>query len=92
MLFLSRPSDQDRLNATVFELIHLKVGGSVCVPGCNWDCSNTLDYLEKRLKKPFIGTSVLDGSVFNVLNKSVAFTEYGVFIESLEEVCVHGNG
>jgi hypothetical protein len=86
MLFLSRPSDQDRLNATIYELIHLKVGGSVCVPGCNWDCYDTLNYLEKRLKQPFIGTSTLDGSAFNVLGKSVVFTEYGVFIEPLDNV------
>jgi hypothetical protein len=81
MLCLSYPNDQDRLNATVYELIHLKVEGSVCVPGCHWDCSDTLDYLEERLKLPLIGTLQLDGSSFCVLDKYVSFTESGVFVE-----------
>jgi hypothetical protein len=80
MLILSRPSDQGRLNAVIFELIGLNIHGTVCVPGNYWDCYDTLGYLEKRLKQPVIATHCVDGSEFSIRNKNISFTDRGVFI------------
>jgi hypothetical protein len=83
MLTLSCPVNQDRLNATVFEVLHLNVGGSVCILGDQWDCYSTLGYLEKRMKLPIIATQTIDGSAFCVCGKLIRFTDEGVFIFSM---------
>jgi len=80
MLVLSEPVNQDRLNACVYELLRLNVCGTLCVPG-RWDCSSTLDYLERRLKQTLIATLREDGSVFVVRGRMVCFTEDEVFVE-----------
>lgn len=80
MLTLSSPSDHDRLNAAIFEIVGLNVHGTVFIPGNQWDCYNTLGYLEKRLRQPIIATECADGSEFFIRNKHVRFTYEGVFV------------
>ena len=80
MLVFSEPADQDRLNACIYDLLHLNVCGTLCVPG-QWDCSDTLDYLERRLGLAMIATLREDGTVFVVCGRTVCFTGEGVFVE-----------
>jgi hypothetical protein len=80
MLTLSPPSDHDRLNAAVFEIVGLNVHGTVCIPGNQWDCYNTLGYLEQRLRQPIIATECVDGSEFFICDKHIRFASDGVFI------------
>jgi hypothetical protein len=80
MLVLSCPANHDRLNAAVFEVIHLNVSGAVCILGSGWDCYITLGYLEKRMKCLMIATQCSDGSEFRVCGRTVCFTDEGVFI------------
>lgn len=80
MLVLSEPANQDRFNACIYDLLHLNVCGTLCVPG-RWDWSSTLDYLERRLKQTLIATLREDGSVFVVRGRVICFTEDGVFME-----------
>lgn len=82
MLVLSRPFNQDRLNAAIFEIVGLNIHGTVCIPGEEWDCYQTLGYLERRLKRPFIATMCADGSRFCICGKVVYFGQFGVFIQS----------
>lgn len=82
MLMLSQPADQDRLNACVYDLLHQNVCGTLCVPG-QWDCSSTLDYLERRLRQTMIATLREDGSVFVVCGHMVCFTADEVFVDSM---------
>jgi hypothetical protein len=82
MLVLTLPCNHDRLNAVIYEVLHLNITGMVCVPGDSWDCYVTLGYLEKRLKRPVIATQCTDGSKFCVGDKTVNFTDDGVFISN----------
>ena len=82
MLEFSEPADQTRLNACVYDLLHLNVCGTMRVPG-RWDCSSTLDYLERRLRQTMIATLSDDGSVFVVCGRTVHFTDDGVFVEQM---------
>lgn len=47
MIFFSAPCNQDRLNATLHELLHLKFQGAVRVEGC-WDVLSAVEYLKGR--------------------------------------------
>jgi hypothetical protein len=72
MLILTRPVNQARLNACVFDLIGMNIDGEVCIPGA-WDCYDALGYLEKRLKLSVIATLLDNGSIFIVCGKRVCF-------------------
>jgi len=80
MLVLSCPSNQDRFNAAIFEVLNLNIHGTVCILGNGWDCYITLGYLEQRLKQTVIATHCVDGSEFSVCGKVISFTDDGVFI------------
>jgi hypothetical protein len=84
MLTLSKPYDHDRLNACVFDQLNMKINGDVCIPG-EWDCYDTLGYLEQRLKKSVIATFEDDGSVFTVCGKIVFFKDDMVLIKNEEK-------
>jgi hypothetical protein len=72
MIFFSTPCNQDRLNATVFELLQMRFNGSVHIGGA-WDASDTLDYLEQRMRRALIPTVREDGTLFCLLGKCVHF-------------------
>jgi hypothetical protein len=82
MLFFSKPCDQDRLNATVFELVHMKFNGSVTVEGC-WDACCALDYLEKRMKTGLLPTLNEDGTLFFLRGKYVQFSSHCVLVTTV---------
>ena len=79
MMVLSKPPNQDRFNACIFDLLNLRLSGYVTVPG-SWDCYDTLGYLERRMKKSFIGTQAEDGSVFVIGRKTVCFMDEEVVV------------
>jgi hypothetical protein len=83
MLVLTRPVNHDRLNAAIFEVVHLNVSGVVCIPGAQWDCYITLGYLERRMRCSMIATQRADGSEFCVCGRTVSFTDDGVFISAM---------
>jgi hypothetical protein len=72
MISFSRPADQVRLNATVYELLQMNFSGTVLVFG-SWDASDTLDYLEDRFGMNLIPTLRPDGSLFSLRGKHVLF-------------------
>ena len=80
MLVLSCPPNQARFNAVLFELLTLKINGTVCILGDEWDCYDSLHYLEKRLKRDLIATHCMDGSEFSLCGKLISFTDEGVFV------------
>ena len=79
MISFARPADQDRLNATVYELLRLSFEGTVRVDG-DWDASDTLDYLERRMGLGVIPTMRADGSLFALRGKYVLFARDGVVV------------
>ena len=79
MISFSRPADQVRLNATVYELLQMNFSGIVLVFG-SWDASDTLDYLEDRFGMNLIPTLRPDGSLFSLRGKHVLFISDGVII------------
>ena len=81
MVFFSRPANQDRFNATVYELIRMRYNGTVCVEGW-WDTYDTLSYLEHRMKLEIIPTLRSDGSVFFLNGKCVLFREEHVLVST----------
>ena len=86
MVFLSKPADQGRLNATVHELLRMRFNGSVFVSG-RWDPSAVLEYLELRHGLEIIPTMRSDGSLFRLKDKYVLFTDAHVVVcSSLEGV------
>ena len=88
MVFLSKPADQRRLNATVHELIGLQFDGLVFVRG-QWDPFDTLEYLERRRDISLIPTISSDGHLFRLCDKFIAFTDECVIISScLNDVLV----
>jgi hypothetical protein len=74
MLEFTQPADHDRFNSWLYEMLNMKICGSVSVPGA-WDCYETLDYLECRLKQSVIATLREDGSIFRVRGKTVYFED-----------------
>lgn len=79
MLFFPSPCDQCRLNATVFELVHMKFTGSVTVGGC-WDACCALEYLEKRMRTGLLPTLNEDGTLFFLRGKYVQFNDDHVIV------------
>ncbi len=79
MLEFTQPANHDRFNSWVYDMLHMKICGSVSVPG-EWDCYATLDYLECRLKQTIIATLCEDGSIFRLCGKTVYFGDHGVTI------------
>ena len=82
MLILSTPVTQERLNATVKEILGLNILGPVLI---SWekesDPGALIDYLEHALRIAVIPTLAEGGSRFLVWGKSVEFTDRGVLIE-----------
>ena len=83
MIFLSRPCDQDRLNATVYSVVSMNFYGAVCIPG-SWDAYDTLGYLERRMRNRLIGTLNDAGTLFRVRGKYVYFDSDRVFVSTSE--------
>lgn len=81
MVFFSKPADQDRFNATVYELVRMRFDGAACVDGW-WDPHDTLSYLERRMKLEIIPTLRSDGSLFYINGKRVLFLENGVIVSA----------
>ena len=79
MLEFTEPVNHDRFNAWMYDMLNIKICGSVCIPG-DWDCYETLGYLERRFKKPLMATMCEDGSVFMVGPKTVYFLPDEVII------------
>ncbi len=82
---LSRPINQDRLNAAVFELLRLRFTGAVWLPGEGWDCEETVRYLGTRSRRcSLISWLSADGTLgaFRFGDKRVSFAEDGVLIET----------
>lgn len=79
MITFSRPANQDRLNATVYELLGLCFVGTVMVDG-EWDPNHTLEYLENRMRMQIIPTLRGDGSLFFLCGKYVLFIPTGVIV------------
>ena len=82
MLFFPKPCDQDRLNATIFELVHMKFDGCVTVQGC-WDPCFALEYLEKRMKTGLLPTLNDEGTLFRLRGKYVQFNDDCVIVTTL---------
>ena len=83
MLILSPPVTQERLNATVKEVIGLNILGSVLISSASdtsWDPGALIDYLEHALRIAVIPTLEDDGSRFLVWGKRVEFIDQGVLI------------
>jgi hypothetical protein len=72
MLFFSTPCNHDRLNATIYDLLHMRFNGSVRIGG-SWDAFETLDYLEHRMQRSLIPTIREDGTLFVLMGKCVCF-------------------
>jgi len=79
MLFLSTPCNQDRLNATVYELVHMRYQGAVRIGGA-WDPYETLEYLERRMRRALIPTVREDGALFVLRGKRVCFAPDHVLV------------
>ena len=79
MLELTKPLNHDRLNSCVFDQIFMDIDGDVFIPG-EWDCYDTLGYLEQRLKQNLIATLRDDGSMFFIRGKAVCFAPDGVTV------------
>jgi hypothetical protein len=79
MIFLSKPADQGRLNATIHELTRMRFDGPVFVSG-RWDPLSALGYLERRQCIEIIPTMRSDGSLFQFNNKYVLFTDAHVVV------------
>ena len=79
MIYFSRPCDHDRLNATVYSVISMHFDGAVCIQG-SWDAYETLDYLERRMRRRMIGTLNESGTLFSVRGKYVYFDSDCVLI------------
>jgi hypothetical protein len=77
MLILSKPVNQDRLNAAVVEIICLRVMGPVLIPGI-WDMHDTLQYIESKFKHPPKATE--DKTLFFIHDKTIHFTHSSVVI------------
>ena len=88
MLFFSKPCDQDRLNATVYELVHMRFDGSVTVEGY-WDSCCALDYLERRMKTGILPTLNDDGTLFRLRGKYVCFTLHCVLVTTVRSDVIH---
>lgn len=82
MISFSRPADQNRLNATVYELLNMCFVGTVLVDG-EWDPNETLDYLEQRMRMKIIPTLRNDGSLFFLCGKYVLFIHDSVIVTTL---------
>jgi hypothetical protein len=82
MLFFSRPCDQHRLDATVFELVQMRFNGAVCVEGY-WDPCCTLEYLERRMGTALLPTLNADGTAFLLRGKYVAFASDCVLVTTV---------
>jgi hypothetical protein len=86
MISFSQPADQNRLNATVYELIRMRFVGTVYIDG-EWDAYDALTYLEERLRVELIPTLRTDGSLFRLNGKYVLFSDDGVIVTtSLSEI------
>jgi len=79
MLVLTEPVNQSRLNACVYDQLNYNMNGDVAIPG-EWDCYDTLGYLERRLKQSIIATLADDGSKFAVKGKIIVFEPDSVYI------------
>ena len=89
MLTLTKPANQDRLNAAVAEVADLNVMGPVCIPG-EWDAHEAMLYTEVKLKQPhtlyFITED--DGSImYQITNKLIHFKRSCVYIYPNNDVC-----
>ena len=79
MIYFSKPCDQGRFNATVYELLRMNYAGGVSIEG-NWDIPATLTYLESRLNVSVLPTLKEDGSLFQFQNKYVLFMPSSVLV------------
>ena len=82
MIWFSKPCDQDRFNATLYELLHMKFSGTVAMRG-DWDAYDALDYLERRLKIRVLPTLRDDGSVCYFNDKYVIFMDDRVMVTNV---------
>ena len=80
MLEFSQPTNHERFHAWLFDMLHMKICGSVSVPG-EWDYYAALNYLERRLRHAAIVTEGCDDdSAFRVCGKTVYFEDDRVVI------------
>ena len=91
MMLFTKPADQDRFNATVYDLIHLRFNGAVCIDG-EWDAYDSLAYLEQRMGVEIIPTLRVDGSLFHLRHKFILFLDDRVVVTTSlsilnEEIC-----
>ena len=84
MLFFSRPCDQGRLNATVFELVNMRFNGSVLIDGC-WNSHDALSYLEARTRAGLIPTINDDGTLFRLSGKYIYFAPDCVLVTTVRD-------
>jgi len=82
-MHFSRPSDQDRLNATVYSVVSMDFCGAVRIDG-SWDAYETLGYLERRMRNRLIGTLNDDGTLFRVRGKYVYFDSDHVLVTTCQ--------
>jgi hypothetical protein len=95
MLILTKPVNQERLNAAVVEVVGLNVMGPVCIPG-EWDAHEVMRYIEVKLKQPHTLYFVTDDDsnnnegnnnnsssssiMYQVTDKLVHFTKSQIYI------------
>jgi hypothetical protein len=76
MLILSIPQNQNRLYATVYECILLRVTDMIQIPIGQCNIDNLIEYLENRLNT-IVATYNSGNTLFSIRNKMV-YVSYGV--------------
>ena len=89
MILFSKPCDQNRFNATLYELLRMNFCGDVLVDGI-WDPFDTLTYLENRMRIEVMCTLRMDGSLFRFGNKYVLFACDSVLVTTSNLSCKNG--
>jgi len=79
MVYLSKPINQERLGAVIYELTRLRFDGPVYIDG-EWDAFDALQYLEERKGVEIIPTLNEAGTLFFIDGKFISFMDDCVIV------------